>query len=428
MGVMGVVAALPRKPARVLGAALLVAGLAGGLLAGAAGSAAARQSPATAASGTAPGSAIPQPGGREGAQLQSVRCTSSSNCWAVGTEMRLGEALHWNGRTWALVGTPSPGTFSTVLESVACTSSDNCWAVGSASNGTQDDPTPTLTVALRWNGILWSVVPTPSPGGAAAGDSSDLLSVTCVSAADCWATGSDSSGAHNLNLALHWNGHAWSAASTPDPLDSNELASVRCTSAADCWAVGSGSSDNPSSGQALHWNGRAWSLEPTPDPRTGNASLTGAGCTSSASCWAVGSYGGFNDIPRFNLALRWNGQSWAHVLTPDPAGSRSGVSNVLAAVNCRSATYCWAVGSYSGGGTAPVANQVLHWDGTQWSQVHTANPGGTVSRSNNNLFAIACPSRTDCWAVGSFSRSAAVPNHNRSNQILHWNGTSWSAA
>ncbi len=419
--------ALPRQPARALGAVLLVAGLAGGLLAGAAGSAAAQQSTAMAAAGSAAGSAIPQPGGKLGAQLQSVRCTSSSNCWAVGMERRLSEALHWNGQQWIQVSTPSPGTFSTNLESVACTSADNCWAAGIASDGTQADPSPALTVALHWNGSAWSVVPTPSPGGTAAGDNSDLFGLSCVSSADCWAVGSDTSGTHNRNLALHWDGHSWSAATTPAPLDSSALSSVRCTSTASCWAVGSANSDDPSSNEALHWNGATWSLASTPDPHTGNASLGGAGCTSAANCWAVGGYGGFNGIARFNLALRWNGQSWAHVLTPDPAGSHSTDGNALAAVTCPAVTYCWAIGAYTGG-SGQVLDQVLHWNGTRWSQVSTANPGGTISHSNNDLNGIACPSRTDCWAVGSFSRSALVPDHNRSNQILHWNGTSWSAA
>ena len=422
---MSVIDISPRGLARGLAAVLLVAGLAGGLLAGAAGSAAAQQQAARPAAGPA----IPQPGGSEGAQLQAVRCVSSSNCWAVGAYRRRSEALHWNGQRWALVSAPSPGAFSTVLQSVSCTSSSNCWAVGIASNGTRDNPTPALTVALHWNGRVWSVVRTPSPGGAESGDTSGLLGVACVSAADCWAVGSRSSGAGNVvNLVLHWDGSTWSAASTPLPLDRSALSSVRCISAADCWAVGFDSSDAPGFNEALHWNGDIWSVASTPDPRTGNAGLAGAACTASADCWAVGSYGGFNDIPRFNLALRWNGQSWAHVLTPDPAGRRSGASNTLTAVTCRSATNCWAVGSYTSGGTDPVLNQVLHWNGTRWSPASTANPGGTVSRASNNLYGVACPAPADCWAVGSFSRSAEVPDHNKSNQILHWNGTSWSAA
>ena len=116
---MGVSTASTGIPARALGAVLLVTGLAGGLLAGAAGSAAAQQAAAMPAAGSAADLAIPQPGGRLGAELQSVRCTSSSNCWAVGTERNLSEALHWNGQQWTQVSTPSPGTFSTDLEWLA---------------------------------------------------------------------------------------------------------------------------------------------------------------------------------------------------------------------------------------------------------------------------------------------------------------------
>jgi hypothetical protein len=167
---------------------------------------------------------------------------------------------------------PQPGGKLTVLESVACTSAGNCWAAGTASNGTVEDPTPARTVALHWNGSVWSVVPTPSPGGTAAGDSSDLFGVTCVSPADCRAVGSYSSGSHHRNLVLLWNEHAWSAATTPDPLASRRavqrplhlvrqlLGSAGCISAADCWAVGSFSRsalvpDHNRSNQILHWNG-----------------------------------------------------------------------------------------------------------------------------------------------------------------------------
>ncbi len=67
---MGVSVASTGKPARARGAMLLVTGLAGGLLAGAAGSAAAQQAAAMPAAGSAAGPAIPQPGGRLGAELQ----------------------------------------------------------------------------------------------------------------------------------------------------------------------------------------------------------------------------------------------------------------------------------------------------------------------------------------------------------------------
>jgi hypothetical protein len=68
-----------------------------------------------------------------------------------------------------------------------------------------------------------------------------------------------------LNLAVHWNGRAWSLVTTPDPggfdvNGFNELVAVRCTSAINCWAVGeAGSLTTSLVGEALHWDGGIWS-------------------------------------------------------------------------------------------------------------------------------------------------------------------------
>jgi hypothetical protein len=165
---------------------------------------------------------------------------------------------------------PQPGGKLTVLESVACTSAGNCWAAGTASNGTVEDPTPARTVALHWNGSVWSVVPTPSPGGTAAGDSSDLFGVTCVSPADCRAVGS------------------YSRLSPPESGPALERARL----------VSRNDAGSPRQQRAVQ---RPLHLV--------RQLLGSAGCISAADCWAVGSYGHFDDIAGFNLALRWNGQS-----------------------------------------------------------------------------------------------------------------------
>jgi len=87
--------------------------------------------------------------------LAGLACTSPSNCWAVGPPLEgfetslVNQALHWNGRGWSYVSVPSPGTGEQpVLSAVSCTSSANCWAVGSDGSGNQ---------VLHWNGNKWSV-------------------------------------------------------------------------------------------------------------------------------------------------------------------------------------------------------------------------------------------------------------------------------
>ena len=66
------------------------------------------------------------------------------------------EALHWNGKHWSLVSTPNPGgtTITTVnmLLGVRCTSASNCWAVGKQSTGGS-----VHQEILFWHGGKWKV-------------------------------------------------------------------------------------------------------------------------------------------------------------------------------------------------------------------------------------------------------------------------------
>ena len=68
----------------------------------------------------------------------------------------MNEALHWNGTAWSKVSTPDPGGSAdgdtSFLYGVRCTSRTNCWAVGLAqpsgeSYGNQ---------LVHWNGVKWS--------------------------------------------------------------------------------------------------------------------------------------------------------------------------------------------------------------------------------------------------------------------------------
>jgi hypothetical protein len=108
---------------------------------------------------------VPEPDGT-GADasnaLVSVSCSSASNCWAVGyfgmfsSEPIFNEALHWNGTAWSSVSTPDPGGNAngdhSFLYGVRCTSRTNCWAVGQ-SNPLGESARSQL---VHWDGIRWS--------------------------------------------------------------------------------------------------------------------------------------------------------------------------------------------------------------------------------------------------------------------------------
>jgi hypothetical protein len=386
---------------------------------------------------------VPEPG--NASELLGVACTSSANCWAVGTysppagEIDLNEVLHWDGSTWAQVSVPSPAGSATgdasVLFGVRCLVASDCWAVGiSESNGAA-----TFDQALHWNGTKWSVVSTPTPGGSLTGDVNELLEVVCTASANCWAVGEfgTQTGAPLLvNQMLHWNGRKWALASVPNPAgsasnDLNRLDSIRCTSATNCLAVGTdGTLSSPLTlvNQALQWNGTTWSQVSIPSPggTTGNGTfneLDGLGCSSPANCWAVGSDGTFPGT-LFNQAMHWNGTAWSQVTTPQPNGTGTGAQQELLFVTCKSGTNCWAVGHYGSISGTPgfIQNQAMHWDGGTWTQVDTPELGGAASGDTNFLRAVRCTSTTNCWAVGLAQVNSVPPF----GTALHWNGTTWS--
>ena len=108
---------------------------------------------------------------------------------------------------WSVV--PSPNTSSTQtnsLDSVDCTSATDCWSVGS-----YDKAGVQRTLIQRWNGTSWTIVPSPNSGAA---ENNVLNSVACTSPAECWAVGSytnsDITGGVDRTLILRWNGTFWS--------------------------------------------------------------------------------------------------------------------------------------------------------------------------------------------------------------------------
>jgi hypothetical protein len=113
-----------------------------------------------------------------------VSCVSASDCVAVGYTYT-GPAYEtlvmvWDGSVWSIVASPSPGTSSDVLSSVSCVSASDCVAVGYTDTGPAYE-----TLVMVWDGTVWSIVSSPN-----AGTSDDALySVSCVSAWDCVAVG-----------------------------------------------------------------------------------------------------------------------------------------------------------------------------------------------------------------------------------------------
>ena len=333
---------------------------------------------------------VPVPVGSDSAGLNSVSCTSSRFCEAVGSyQGTLGTALfaaRWNGTTWRLQLPPSPaGAQFEAFSAVSCTSATFCEAWGSGNPGA-----PGPAVAERWNGRSWRMQAVPS--------NTAMNSVSCVSATFCEAVGSSGGEV--------WDGAHWNAQAIPSPASAS-LLGVSCISPKFCEAVGAGPS-------AAVWHGAAWSVQSAPNPATATFThLNAVSCAAATSCEAAGYFevAVTANNPKA-LAEAWNGHSWRlqHAVMPPGA-----TYNTLASVSCVSTTFCEAVGTHFDNAGNQV-NLAEMWNGTSWRVQPVPNQTSQFAPTSGSLFGVSCVAANFCAAVGVGAAGADAEM---------WNGTSW---
>lgn len=144
---------------------------------------------------------------------------------------------------------------------------------------------------------------------------------------------------------------------------------------------------------------------------------------SPSNVWAVGTWA--PDDIFYSLIEHWNGTEWTQVPSPNPGGWAS--EPYLTGVRGVSATDIWAVGAYDDSTTDSRRTLILHWNGTAWTQVPSPNPVNT--HGFNVLDGVTAPSSGNAWAVGSYqpytSGSADTSGSVGKSLVLHWNGTAW---
>ena len=301
-------------------------------------------------------------------ELQDVDVMSPSYAWAVGStsngSTRKSLAMHWNGSVWRTFPTPMIGVES-YLNAVVAISPTHAWAVGAFRNAAKE----TRTLTLRWNGSAWRVVPSPNVNPVTTNP--NILSDLAYTPGAMWAVGSGGSGVHgNGSLAMRWNGMAWKIVPVPQTTGGSELTGVSLVSATDAWAVGHSYSGTVRT-RILRWNGTAWRAVPSPNAGTGNNYLLGGvAAVTAKDAWAVGSYESGGKWR--TLAIRWNGAAWNVVATPNPGTS---ANNLYGGVSAAAGNSVWAVGGASnGGGYRPL---VLRWNGTTWQVSPAPMPIGS---------------------------------------------------
>jgi Dockerin type I domain len=326
---------------------------------------------------------------------------------------------------WEIVNSPSPSSLYNYLVKVTCGSANDCWAVGSYYAGNHDQ-----ALIEHYDGTSWSVVPTPSPGPTS---SSFLSGVSCLNANDCWAAGSYSAASTgtvgfgnvpigNQPLVEHWDGTSWSIVTSPPGPGDTALRGVSCLSATDCWAVGH-SGDEVIRTFVEHYDGTLWTIVPSPNQSSPTNALYAVTCTSSTDCWAVGQF--FNTVPATcgqnqtvsteSLVEHYDGTTWSIVNAPyDPCKY-----NLLDKVACTDSSNCWAVGTKSTNTSSISSTLIQHFDGAAWSIVDSPNTDPVLL---NYLYGVTCASPNDCWATGLHD----IGNTNYRPMIQHYDGVTWS--
>ncbi len=370
--------------------------------------------------------ATPVPSGAIYSNLFGVSCTAAAACLAVGYYTDAALHIHplaerWNGTSWSIQAVPSPaGHPESGFFAVSCAAAGACTAVGAQTGSTGT----TSSLAERWNGTNWSIQAVPTPAGALA---SELLAVSCPTAAACAAGGSEITSAQKpVPLAEGWNGTKWSAQAVPSPAGAigAGFSGLSCATPATCIAAGSyGNGSGATVLLAEAWNGTKWRIQATPSPAgsTGSEFLA-VSCSAAAACTAAGATtistpagasGGSSMT--VSLAERWNGTNWRIQVTPNPGRS---VGGGLAAVSCSAATACTAAGSYDT--TSHLARATAAaWGGRSWHQQATPSPAGASASSG--LVGVSCASARACIAAG-FGTGTTGDNTTLTER---WDGTRW---
>jgi hypothetical protein len=334
-----------------------------------------------------------------------VSCSSTSNCFAVGSDTEGGNVgflvEHFDGSSWGVQTFAGPPTTSfSLFNAVSCPSSSFCMAVGKyGPAGRADEP-----LAATYDGHGWTVQTVPLPSGVQGSASG----VSCTSATFCMVVGGTDE--------WSWDGSSLTRQPTigsPPVL----LTSVSCLSSAFCEAVGSRLVDQ--SGQfvqipyAVNYNGSSWSglglLAPGGRSAT-NPRLTGVSCVSTTDCDAAGNF----DIPgasssvagapgTFTFAASYDGTSWALQTTP-PAYPIVAAFGSEGAVSCGNARFCWAVGGYPGvylNGVPVEETLTDFWGGSGWELAASTE----VSTTDIGLEGVSCASGSVCEAVGFYKNA-----------------------
>jgi photosystem II stability/assembly factor-like uncharacterized protein len=305
-------------------------------------------------------------------------CSSSRHPTASHTVHVLGEP---KGPT-LVSGQPAPaGTGD--LGAVSCADKRRCWAVGVAGPDTTPPPGGATVIAATINGgVSWKAQ------RVAGGTIPELSGISCPTATDCMAVGSNGSSLPGGGVVVTTSdaGAVWNPATAP--AGALTVMSVLCTSPGHCLAIVSDGSTLWSA-QSTDF-GQTWQrFGDLPGSFLGGEDLS---CGVGGACLVAGSVPTTSGHGQGAVALSVDGgQTWALATVPSGTG-------ILQSAACPSASVCLAGGTESTttSDIMPARGELLRSGdgGHTWTDVTNAPPV-------DDVYDMECPTAAVCAMVGT---------------------------
>jgi hypothetical protein len=208
--------------------------------------------------------------------------------------------------------------------------------------------------------------------------------VVAPAANDAWAFGGTNPGGVSSPALERWNGQRWQSWPLPSGL-SGFIVAADASSPDNIWAVGDG--------YALHWNGARWSVANTWTP---GGETTSVAVISPTDVWVFGpsSFTGVTGLGTWH----YNGRTWLRA---------TGIAASVYRASAVSRHNIWAI----------TTNEVIHYNGTAWTPV----PSADSVLANSQLGDVLAVAKGNIWVSG-----ISPANGTQGRLVLaHWNGKRW---
>jgi hypothetical protein len=260
------------------------------------------------------------------------------------------------------------------------------WAVGDYISGKFQQQ----TLIEHFDGTVWSVVPSPSPGAL----QNIFYGVTAITDTDVWAVGGFED-ANDLwhTLTEHWDGSTWSVVNAVDAgTNGNQFYAVKALATNNVYAIGQQANAGfPNQALIEHWDGKAWSVVTSPaDP---SASALPLGLTATATALTVVGEQETDTVPYTSYVAAGPPTGLAIQSTP---ALGSGENDPFAVTVANDGT-TWVVGWAINPATDLHDPLVLEGSNGVFSVVSVPNPS---SGGDSGFAAITTVPGGGMWAVG----------------------------